>query len=256
MKYLFSVKGGESLVPFLTPSTLFAFDLDGTLAPIVAEPDGICIPDDVHSLLTRLNEVAAVAIITGRSCDDARSHLGFTPRWLVGNHGAEGLPDDAEHVDRFSDTARTWVEQLSSLIPDYETGGILLEEKGASIALHYRNASHPDATRTQILDALAKLVPPPRVVSGKCVENLVPRQARHKGDALQLIMRHSGITRALFVGDDVTDEDVFALLDSDILGIRVGRSASSTAALYLEKQDEMARFLTTVLDALKRGTDV
>jgi trehalose 6-phosphate phosphatase len=92
MIYLFSDAGQAALRHFIDASTLFAFDLDGTLAPIVPEPEGILIPKGIWEGLIRLNRMAPVAIITGRGRADARRHLGFKPRFLVGNHGAEGLP--------------------------------------------------------------------------------------------------------------------------------------------------------------------
>ncbi|MBV5340068.1 MAG: trehalose-phosphatase, partial [Deltaproteobacteria bacterium] len=95
MTYLFTAKGRDTLHAFVDPATLYTFDLDGTLAPIVSEPSGIAIPEEVRQCLIQLNRLAPVAVITGRARADALNHLGFTPRFLVGNHGAEGLPDAA-----------------------------------------------------------------------------------------------------------------------------------------------------------------
>lgn len=247
MTYLFSHAGREELRDFVDRSTLFAFDLDGTLAPIVADPSRIMIPPDVHERLVRLNGMASVAVVTGRARADAARHLGFEPRFLVGNHGAEGLPG-ADAAERgFVSLCRGWRTQLGALLPEGEGTGIVMEDKGATLSLHYRSAPARETAHQRILDAVSRLVPAPRRVSGKEVENLVPAAAPHKGDALRRIMRHLGNARALFVGDDVTDEDVFRLGDEAIFGVRVGSSAGTAARYFIRGQDEMASLLDEVL---------
>ena len=77
MTYLFSREGRGALRDFIDCSTLFAFDLDGTLAPLVVDPTRIKIPDEIVEPLIRLNRMAPVALITGRARADADPHLGF-----------------------------------------------------------------------------------------------------------------------------------------------------------------------------------
>ena len=71
---------------------LVLFDIDGTLAPIVERPDEARLPDAVQDGLAELSRRYDIAVITGRSVEDARRMLSFTPRYVVGNHGIEGLP--------------------------------------------------------------------------------------------------------------------------------------------------------------------
>ena len=100
MIYAFSPEGVACIAAVLAADPLLAFDIDGTLAPIVARPDDARLPDDVQSSLAHLARRFEVAIITGRSVRDARRMLTFEPRYLVGNHGAEGLPGwQARSVD-------------------------------------------------------------------------------------------------------------------------------------------------------------
>ncbi len=250
MIYLFSHAGLRDLRDFIDRSTLFAFDLDGTLAPIVSDPAGIMIPPDVHERLVRLNGTASVAVVTGRARVDAARHLGFAPRFLVGNHGAEGLPGADAAEREFIGLCRGWMTQLGELLPEGEGTGIVMEDKSATLSLHYRNAPDRENAHQRILAAVSRLLPAPRRVSGKLVENLVPAAAPHKGDALRRIMRHLGCARALFVGDDVTDEDVFRLGDEAIFGIRVGNSGGSAARYFIRGQDEMAPLLDEILAVL------
>ncbi|MDD2582649.1 MAG: trehalose-phosphatase, partial [Desulfuromonadaceae bacterium] len=230
-----------------------AFDLDGTLAPIVADPAGIAIPDEVRRSMIQLNSMAPVAVITGRSRADALNHLGFIPHCLVGNHGAEGLPGEDAVDQGFVRLCQGWKEQLAALLPDMPTRGISLEDKGATIALHYRHAPDTVKARGDIQDAIACLMPAPRVVSGIFVENITPQDAPHKGAAVEILMGHLGCGRAIFVGDDVTDEDVFRLVNPSILGIRVGRYEESGAGYYLQGQFEMIRLLQKMIALHERN---
>jgi len=248
MIYLFSDAGRAELRGFVDRTTLFAFDLDGTLAPIVADPSRIVIPQDVRARLTRLGAMASVAIVTGRARADAESHLGFAPRFLVGNHGAEGLPGADASEQEFVRLCRGWREQLKTFLPERESTGILIEDKGATLSLHYRNCQ--EGAHRKILNAILRLVPAPRRISGKAVENLVPRDAPHKGEALLFIMGHLGCARAFFVGDDETDEDVFRLGDDSIFGVRVGIHAGSGARFFIRGQEEIGPLLDEIMAAL------
>jgi len=87
-------------------------------------------------------------------------------------------------------------------------------------------------------------------VPGKCVLNLVPAQAPHKGEALIDACRRLRCASAIFVGDDVTDEDVFQMKvprGLRVLGVRVGKSASSRAKFYVRGQAEMDELLKVLL---------
>lgn len=253
MIYLFSHEGMVELRAFVDTATLFAFDLDGTLAPIVDDPAGITIREEVRQCLIQLNDRAPVAVITGRSRADAMIHLGFTPRFLVGNHGAEGLPGYEGTGRDFDALCREWKRQLALLIMDMSACGISVEDKGRSLTLHYRHSPDPVKARESILAAVSCLIPPPRVVSGIFVENLTPRDAPHKGAALEALMEHLECGRAIFVGDDVTDEDVFHLRNPAILGIRVGKEQKSAAGFYLQGQHETVRLLREMITLLNNS---
>lgn len=252
MTYLFGTAGRAALEAFVTPETLFAFDLDGTLAPIVSEPAGIIIRDEVRQSLIQLNGMAPIAIITGRSCADAQAHVGFTPRCLVGNHGAEGLPGEKTSGKNYARLCQKWIGQLHKLLPEMSEKGISLEDKEKSIALHYRHAPDQLNARKSILAAIDRLIPSPRKVSGKCVENIMPAGAPHKGKALESLMRHLTCHRAIFVGDDVTDEDVFSLNNPSVLGICVGFDQESSAGYYLHGQYEIIRLLHLMIALLDK----
>lgn len=244
---IFSDAGESALRAFIGRTTLFTFDLDGTLAPIVDDPAGIMIPDDIQEKMTRMCKTGSVAILTGRSCNDARDHLGFEPRFIVGNHGAEGLPGWEEQEQKFTRLCQDWADQLRAVLPYMGSAGIKLENKGCSLTLHYRLSPTPIAVFEQILQAVRLLKPPPKQMAGKFSVNIVPAESLNKGEALLLLMRHAGADRAVFIGDDVTDEDVFRLKKENVLGIRVGNHLPSEADYCLFDQHQIRQLLACML---------
>jgi trehalose 6-phosphate phosphatase len=114
--------------------------------------------------------------------------------------------------------------------------------------VHYRAAPDQAAAARRVA-ASARGLSEVRLVPGKCVLNLVPAEAPHKGEALVDACRRLRCRRALFLGDDVTDEDVFRMKRPAVklLGIRVGRSVRSKASFYVRGQDEVDELLRRLL---------
>lgn len=249
---LLSAAGLAELRAFVTPDTLFAFDLDGTLAPIVDDPAVARVPADVSRGLDQLSQLATTAVITGRARNDALPRLGFTPCYLVGNHGSEGLPGVIMDNSRLQKLMEQWLRQLQALLAPAAWSAIVVEQKGGSLSLHYRHAPQRDAVHAALLDAIRWLDPVPRRVGGKYVENLLPYQSLHKGDALLHLMQHSGCPTALFVGDDETDEDVFRLADPRIFTVCVGAAQSTAAFYHLVNQAAIVPLLSHLLVLLKK----
>jgi len=240
---------------FVDKTTLFAFDLDGTLAPIAPKPQSIGIPDSIRQELTMLNEQAVVAVITGRCCSDALHHLDISPHYLIGNHGAEGLPGWKDREQVFSIIANQWQSQLDTLLPIDNRGGIMIENKGVTLSIHYRHVCNIKYAHKIILQAISRLDPQPRRIGGQFIENLIPAGAPDKGDALKILMEISGYQKSLFAGDDETDEDVFRLNDANIFTVRIGINVFSDALFYLRGQHEIVRLLheiNSILEQIKK----
>lgn len=244
MHYLFSPDGEAALARFITARTLLAFDFDGTLAPIVPIPDDARAPTSVSLAMTRLSEVARIAIITGRAISDARGRLNFEPHHIVGNHGAEGMPgiEDAhgEHVD-----VTAWLKQIEAALPSLPKG-TQLEYKQHSLTLHYRMAADRDAALLALKAFVDTLEPTPRIIGGKCVINLMPQDGCDKADALLALQKLEQAPNALFVGDDITDDAVFDKKREDWFTIRVGQKDGSAARFYMNSQSEMAMLIQKI----------
>ncbi len=84
-------------------------------------------------------------------------------------------------------------------------------------------------------------------MAGKCVFNLLPQGAADKGSALEQLMRETGAPSAIYVGDDITDEDVFRLQRRDILSVRIEKGASSKADFFLNDRIEIAQLLDELI---------
>lgn len=254
MTYALSIDGLARIHRIIDVSTLLAFDIDGTLAPIASQPWAARIPAEVRALLAKLNASRPVAIVSGRSVADARKMLGFEPRYVVGNHGAEGVPGQAASTADFARICDGWLSTISAAGPAWPPApGVLLENKLYSMAIHYRHAADAEGTRADIERLVLRLSPVPTIVHGKFVVNLLPPGAPHKGDALCALLADSGAPYALYVGDDVTDEDVYALRLPNVLSICVGSAVPCNADLHLVSQHEVTTLLEE-LDAMISGT--
>jgi trehalose 6-phosphate phosphatase len=123
----------------------------------------------------------------------------------------------------------------------------VIEDKGLSIAVHYRRAP-AEARARALVHAAARTLGRARLVGGKRVLNVLPAEAPDKGAALERARSRLRCRRAVYVGDDETDEDVFARARPErLLTIRVGRSRRSSAAYYVRTQAEIDALLRLLL---------
>jgi len=244
MRYALSAHGLKRLREWMRNRPLLAFDIDGTLAPIVTRPWNARVPDAVQRHLAMLAEWTSVAIVTGRAVADAQSMLAFRPRYLIGNHGADGVPGFEGAAAAFARTCRTWLDQVGAAGEAWrDLRGVTLEDKTYSLAFHFRHVRVPARVQALLEQRVARLVPRPTLMHGKRVLNLIPPGAPDKGDALQALLEHSRCDRALYVGDDASDEAVFRLRLPAVLTVRIERHRGSAADLYLRQQGEIARLV-------------
>ncbi len=245
MKDLFSPDGLRLLESFCYANTLFAFDFDGTLAPIVADPEAAACRPCVREALDRLAQLAPVAILSGRGLRDLRPRLPDSIRHVAGNHGLEGLGISARDAERARRQARGWLREIGEW---RGPPGLEVEDKAYSVSLHYRHAKSRREAKTRIERKVLELSPAPRIIPGKCVVNLLPEGAPHKGIALMNAMERTRTRAAIYVGDDDTDEDVFRLpAPPRVLSIRVGKKATSGARFYLAKQGQILALIREVI---------
>ncbi len=229
---------------------LLAFDFDGTLAPIVSHPDQARIPADVVGRLRRLARRLPVAIVTGRSVADVRGRLGFSPQFVVGNHGAEDALNTADAARR-ARRLDPFRERLAARRAELAALGVYVEDKDQSIALHYRQARPRQRAIAVIGDLLATTERSLRVFSGKMVENVVAADSPDKAQAVQALVARSAARGVVFAGDDVNDEPVFIAAPPDWLTVRIGRDVEPSAArFFLDGPAQVLTWLQAMLDLL------
>ncbi len=252
MQYLFTEAGKRRLSELARPSTLFAFDFDGTLSQIVRQHQEAQLAPLIRTQLVELGKVAPTAILSGRSLADLQARVDGAAAHLVGNHGLEGLGASSEALQRARDTCLAWMHQVEArCMPLFTQIGVTVEDKTYSLAIHYRTARWKPAAKHAIRQLLPLLSPAPRVLPGKSVWNLLPPDAPHKGTALLALMTRLGCRAALYIGDDDTDEDVFALPDKRIVTVRIGLKRDSAAQFLLHRRSEITtllQYLTNVCD--------
>jgi trehalose 6-phosphate phosphatase len=227
---------------------LLAFDYDGTLAPIAPTPGGARMPARTTRLLARLARVYPCAVISGRALSDISARLdGVGLQYVFGNHGLESSLAPSRPVPR----VRTWVSRLTRLLQGQ--AGIVIEDKGHSVSVHFRSAPDQRAA-LEIVSRAVGSIAEARVIQGLASVNLLPRTGANKGTAIRQAVKVSGCRMALYAGDDDTDEDVFgALTPARLVAIHVGRSTATRARFHVDGQRSIDRLLQALLDARGAG---
>lgn len=243
MRHLLAPENAEVLAQLAWSQVLLGFDYDGTLAPIVGDRDKAQMRLRTGELFAKVCGLYPCAVISGRGKRDVSSRLGRARvKYVVGNHGLEpgaGLKDFEQEVAR----ARALLQTALARWP-----GVDIEDKRYSLALHYRKSRQRQRARSAIYEAVSYLPLPMRLVAGKLVVNVLPAGAPNKGDALLGLRRTERADTALYLGDDVTDEDVFELdQPGRLLTVRVGESQSSAATYFLRDQKEVDRLLARLV---------
>ncbi|MCA1189424.1 MULTISPECIES: trehalose-phosphatase [unclassified Saccharopolyspora] len=207
-----------------TPRLLVACDYDGTLAPIVADPNAAKpLPESVHALRSLASLPATTtAVISGRALRDLAT-LSRLPSevHLVGSHGSEFDVGFVHELEPQATELRTRLQRgLQEIVAGQQ--GVTLEAKPASVAVHVRRAEDDVAER--VLDQVRSgpaTWDGVQVTEGKAVIELAVVQT-DKGNALDALRHQVAATAAIFLGDDVTDEKAFARLHGPDLGLKVG----------------------------------
>jgi trehalose 6-phosphate phosphatase len=246
----------RSMVPGLN-ETAILLDIDGTLLDLAPTPREVWVPpglaETLGGLLRRTS--GALALVSGRSLNDI--DLIFAPQQFpaVGGHGAEmRLATDNEAVTSYAPPMDKELKRRLAAIAKLSPG-ILLEDKGYSLALHYRLAPHAEKAIYEAVSLIRADLPnaPIEVLPGKSVCE-IKCAGFNKATGVLELMKHAPFTgrRPIFIGDDVTDEVVFALMpDLDGLAFSVGRRAQGVAGHFDEPRDVRA-FLAQLLDDVER----
>ena len=246
MSGLFSPHGLLSVCRLSATHSVLAFDLDGTLAPLVPLASQARVPADTAAHLRALSRVWPLGVITGRAVEDAKSRLGFTPRYIFGNHGAErdNAPASAVLSARLNPCRDHFHRHRAAM----QARWIVLEDKRLSLALHFSLAPNVPMVRAWLDDLIEPVSDQIHTTYGHQVLNIMPANAPDKGDALLEIMHDCKASKALVVGDDVNDEMAFEKAPPGSVTVKIGPPQVPTRARFrLHSQDRVNRLLSILL---------
>lgn len=228
-------------------------DFDGTLVRIQRDPNRVKLARGVRLLLGRISKKGAVVgIVSGRRLSDVQRRVGLKQIWYAGAHGlflrdpsnrsiALVAPKQLEAIRK----ARRTLKWRLRNVP-----GVRLEPKGATVAVHYRGATKKSERAAR--DVVTEVLKEHRtlcMLAGKKVLELLPDSRTDKWSAIQFILKRQQKDevrrrRAIFIGDDVTDERVFERLRGVTIAVR--KRQRTAARYYLRSPAEVRRFLETV----------
>jgi len=234
----------KEVAPLLSAHRTIALflDFDGTLVPIGPRPNLVQVHPDTRTSLAILahNPRFRVWVISARRRADIRARLRVPAVRCLGLYGwerASKTPPPARSISR----VKACLEQILPPRPS-----VWIEDKQHTIAVHYRGA--PEAIRLEVADCVRRAVLPwrahLRVAPGKCVWEILPVSFADKGSAiLRELAGLRGDALPVYVGDDLSDEQAFAVLPRAGVGIRVGARHATRARYSLRGSAEVRRFL-------------
>jgi trehalose-phosphatase len=237
-------------------------DYDGTLTPIVSRPELALCSSKVKRHLEKLRDLPSVyvAIISGRSLKDLKEKVGVSGIIYVGNHGLEIECPDSRHKKILSSVRTRELKRITENLQNClkEIPGILFEEKGPILSVHYRNV--PQKFLVLIPQVLEKELQQWRdrwkMTSGKMIFEIQPKVDFHKGKAVMEILKTFSFSGLLpiYLGDDQTDEDAFQVLKGQGISVFIGaREFPSEADYFLQSPMEVEEFLSRCQE-VRRGS--
>ena len=235
-------------------------DYDGTLTPIVEQPELAVLTDVMRTVVRALARRCPVAIVSGRDRADVERLVGIDELIFAGSHGFDIRGPGGQRIQREEGA------EFTPLLDDIKTrlhreagaiAGSLIESKKSSVAVHYRQVAEVDRPRIKaIVGAILADHDTLRMTPGKMVYEIQPKLDWNKGKAVLWLLDVLGLTAPevlpLYFGDDITDEDAFAALAGRGIGIYVGNGDDPpedrpTAADYrLDHPDDVGRLLDTL----------
>ncbi len=239
---------------------LIALDFDGTIAPIVPHPDDAQMLPEARPILDQLAERSdtEIALVSGRSLHDLRSRIGIDDVYYAGNHGLEihgpDLDDTVAGALELLPRVQECFVALTHAVGDID--GIFIENKQLSLSVHYRMIDDPamqERVEAEVERIFRGRPEGLRLTTGKRVREIRPDIDWHKGKALLYIIEEIEAVRGapmlpMFVGDDKTDEDGFAVLARRGAGVLVGPPDTNTAATsYVRTPHEAVELLERLL---------
>ena len=232
-----------------SPVIALFLDFDGTLAPLQLRPEDVWLDDATGGVLNRIARSPRfrVWIVSGRRRADVRQRVGVAGIRYLGLHGWEGRAAPAipaETREAFS-CARSWLSCLMLDVP-----GIRIEDKGVSMAIHYRTVTADGIRRARkyVHGVIAPFADQLQLIRGRRIWEIAPREIGDKGVAVRAEWRAAASDATpIYIGDDLMDEPAFVALKRGIT-VRVGPSARTSARYRVKSVAEVLHFLEALAE--------
>jgi trehalose 6-phosphate phosphatase len=239
-------------------------DYDGTLTPIVDQPEDAQLSGKGRGILSDLAAHFPVAVISGRDLRDIGERVAIDKIVYAGSHGFEiAFPDGRVWEHSLAADYLSFLDRVELKLGERlrRIDGFRLERKRFSLAVHYRRVAeaHFPEVKKAVHESTQDF-PELRLSGGKKIYEFQPRVEWQKGKALLLLLELLHLDRPdtlpLYIGDDATDEDVFQVLQARGLSILVTEESRPTAAHYsLKDPEEVQTFLQRILPLLQVNMD-
>jgi trehalose 6-phosphate phosphatase len=244
-------------------------DVDGTISPIVAEPDAAQVTPRSRELLHALQpHLALVAVLSGRAVVDVRDRVNVPGLIYVGNHGLEWWAGDRVEIAPEAQAYRPALEAALHEVQSQQVPGMRIEDKGATLSVHYRQTADPSAFEMAFSSTARRIATQHglKLVQGRMVLELRPPLDIDKGSAFFRLVQDYQLDAALYLGDDTTDTDALNMARQlrqegacDALGLGVvsddtPRSVRDSADLLLSGVADVEAFLSWLLSARKASS--
>lgn len=256
--------------PFIKhPNTSAIFsDIDGTISMIEKTHQKAYVPEDIKILLDKIrSKYGCLAFVSGRLVEQAKYMVGIDDVTYIGNHGLEIIEDKTkkiEYTQKDISTNKEIIEELKK-IDIFNIGGIDIEDKRASVAIHFRKAlEQANIQVDNLYEAISAIAAKYNrsLLKGRRVVEIRPSLNITKGTAVRKMLRtHPEIKRALYIGDDITDIDVFRELKSwqktnQTVAVNIGMLSDEADDLIQEKSiDLFFKNITEVKELFKLLAD-
>jgi len=267
MPYLFDHLDSVIEPIALSPLGLIT-DVDGTISEIAPSPEEARVSSVCReSLATLTEQLELVAAISGRPAHNIREMIAVDGMVYIGNHGLERWIDGAlEFVKGTEEYRKKVVQALTELKSLLSLEGIILEDKGIALSIHYRQCPDRELARRYVLEristsAIAKAF---RITEGRMVVELRPHLEVNKGTAVGMLVERYRLKGGIYLGDDITDVDAFAAMhsrreSSSFKGLALGIINEETSSLMEKEADfslngvkDVERFLKWLVETVPR----
>ena len=250
-QYLFDCWSRVDRRARLAKQVVVFLDFDGTLVRLRRKPKEVFLGEPARRVLRKLvrRRQVTLCFISGRQLSDLLQRARVEGAIYFGLHGWErsnGQPPDLPGTHQLREVMQ-WVRQQVRGIP-----GVRVEDKGICFGIHYRTARKPavEKARAVLEESLTRLGPGFKLMAGKKIWEIYPKDMGNKGVAAKDLLRQfPGRKLVIYAGDDTTDETAFALLRNGVT-IRVGEFRETKANFFVRSPAEVLKFLEKLEETL------